>query len=62
MRFRIHFIGKAKQMTKEQELNLAKYLRELEAKLRHPDDWCTWVRGSLIGVAEMLELINENRN
>ena len=46
-------------MTKEQELKLAKYLRLLASKLDSHEYWKVWVEGSLIGIAEMLELINE---
>ena len=47
-------------MNKEQEKALAVYLRDLEERLSKTDyDWTTWVRGSLIGIAEMLEIQNE---
>ena len=44
-------------MKKEEVLKLAEYLRSLEQKLGNDEyDWTMWVRGALIGVAEMLEL------
>lgn len=50
-------------MTGDEEIKLAKYLRELERKLADEEEqWINWVRGSLTGIAQMLEIKNSFSN